>query len=155
MLVSTSTIETTNLVLGSATTSTFSTPLASLLPSINTVNFQADFNQWLFQAIKLLGEGVVAGSGAQVVISGTAPTTDVEDGDLWFNTNETELYVYQTNSWIATTSPLQSDATIIALQQEVATLNSTLTTNTTSLQNQITANAALPHHVYELKADSQ
>ena len=62
---------------------------------------------------------------------------------------------YQANSWIATTSPLQSDATIIALQQEVATLNSTLTTNTTSLQNQITANAALPHHVYELKADSQ
>ena len=155
VLVSTSTIETTNLILGSATTSAFSTPLASLLPAINTVNYQADYNQWLFQAIKLLGEGVVSGSGAQVVVSGTAPTTDLEDGDLWFNTNETELFVYQTNSWIATTSPLQSDATIVALQQTVATLDSTLTTNTTSLQSQITAAAAQPHHVYELKADAQ
>ena len=155
VLVSSSTVNTATLALANSTRSSFSTSPAAVLPPMDTMQYQSDYNQWLYSAVETLADEVEAGTGAQVVISETAPTTDVSQGDLWFNTTKVELYVYYDSYWVPTALPLSADSTIVSLQQEVANVGSILQSSTASIQKQLDVVKALPHHVYQLKSDSQ
>ena len=153
VLVSSSTVNTATLALANATRSLFSDPPA-VLPPLGTMQYQADFNQWLYTAVENLADEVETGSGAQVVVGETAPTDDVAEGDLWFNTTKVELYVYYDSYWVPTALPLSADATILALQSDIASISALLSANVTQLQGQLDHLINQEHHTYELKADA-
>ena len=153
VLVSSSTVNTATLILANATKSAFSATPSATLPPMDTMQFQADYNQWLYSAVESLADEVEAGSGAQVVVGETAPTDDVSEGDLWFNTTKVELYVYYDSYWVPTALPLSADSTIMSLQSDISSLSALISGNVSHLQTQLDHLVNQEHHTYELKAD--
>ena len=67
-------------------------------------------SQWVQAAGGVGGEG----GGANVTIGTSAPTTDVEEGDLWFNSNNGRLFIYYTgNVWVDASPAGQFDGGLV------------------------------------------
>ena len=76
-----------------------------------------------------------------VIFSDTAPTTGesadglLQNGELWYNTQELELFVWNNNAWVTASKPPSQDVVVADVQQKVDALMA---------QPTITASATAP-----------
>ena len=102
------------------TTGTYSPQILPELPSIEDMQVQTDYNNWLMEALVSLDKTITEDS---VSISETPPTDNVVAGTLWYDSNALELSIYYVDDDSAQWVPV---STGFGLEDALAPLQSKL-----------------------------
>ena len=91
----------------------------SNLPALDTSNqnTQADLNEWQLWAIVELAKAVETNRGT--FIAPAAPTENIQAGDIWYDSANPDLKIYDGTQWVSATKSLSNLADLDALEAEV------------------------------------
>ena len=109
---------TATLMLADPTTNTFRTN-RPYLPDTSGLGTQQDFNKWIYSALEGLEDEIEANAGEFQVYMSDTPPADVEEGDLWYNTNKLQMLIRYDGAWIASAIPLVLDDSFVTLSNTV------------------------------------
>ena len=108
LAIATNAVSTPTLPLSSATQTYYGNvnPLyvnvSQFAPASPSDRNQAVLNRWIFQAVRELDAAIVTNEAAAIApAAASAPTSSLQEGDLYFNTGDLNLYVYNTISGTA------------------------------------------------------
>lgn len=149
-LVTTTTFSSATLPLNNS--ETFSLDPATALPSTTGVSTQSAFNIWAVSALSTLETNAGTGN-TTITVSDTEPTESSE-GDLWFNTSTSQLFVDYDSSWVPTTVPSVQQSSFIQLQTDVNTLESNINTDIAATNSRVGILENTDHKVYNLELNS-
>ena len=123
------------------------------LPDSSGLLTQKDYNIWIHSALEELESEIKANAGQFQVYMSDTPPTDVEDGDLWYNTNKLQTLIRYDGAWVASAIPLVLDDTFVALTQTVEANKAAADAGLADAIHQIEQLAARPERRFALGYD--
>ena len=111
-------VSTNTLILADPTRAARSTN-RPFLPDTSGIGTQSDLNKWIFSALENLEEEIEQNAGKFQVYMSDTPPSQVEEGDLWYNTNKLQMLIRYNDAWSASAIPLVQDDTFAALSNTV------------------------------------
>ena len=123
------------------------------LPDSSGLLTQKDYNIWIHSALEGLETEIESNAGQFQVYMSDTPPTDVEEGDLWYNTNKLQTLIRYDGAWVASAIPLVLDDTFVALTQTVEANKATAAAGLANAIHQIEQLGARPERVFGLHYD--
>jgi len=106
---------------------------------VSVLEVQKDYNEYLYAALLTLDKGVV---DTRVIISDTAPTENLYNGTLWYDSSSLEMSIYYADEdgsqWVPTNVSYSYDEDLNTLTSALALERVTRTNAITALQAAIT-----------------
>ena len=102
---------------------------------------QGTYNRWVARSLEDLEEALITNTNEPTVYAGLNAPAYPNEGDLWFNTSDLNLYVYYVDNdsgqWITAFNTLNDNADFVALSAALDTLTIINTAEHAAINNRI------------------
>ena len=116
------------------------TPVIIPEVDVNEMNVQKDFNEYIYESLEALDKAITEST---VTISETAPTENVVNGTLWYDSNSLELSIWyeddNTQQWVPTAVNYTNEADLLVIKSSVVNERSAREYAVASLLTQLEA----------------
>ena len=152
LVTSTTGASTATLMLADPTRNSFNAN-RPYLPDTSGLGTQQDFNKWIYSALEGLENEIEGNAGQFQVYMSDTPPADVEEGDLWYNTNKLQMLIRYDGAWIASAIPLVLDDSFVTLSNTVEANRESAAQAVNNAINLIEQLGARPERVFGLHYD--
>ena len=88
---------------------------------------QGTYNRWVARSLEALEQAVITSTNEPTVHAGLYAPVNPDEGDLWFDTSDLNLYVYyidnDSGQWVPTFNTLNDNAEFVALSNSLTNLS--------------------------------